>query len=177
MATLLCICSSCQSEYGSCDLFETYPLVSYPLNKIHLRSDNLLVTTDEGDNIEDDFIALGSVVAVTADNKSIDTVLFIKISGTKCLSNGQYTYDYGHNITHGITYLKGLFPERKHYSTTYQIFNLISIVRVLFILLLTYPPKKGIHFETRVIMQTSFTLLNILTFHICRDLVCIHFFI
>ena len=101
------------------------------------------VTTGEGDNIEDDFIALGSVVAVTAENNSIDTVWFIQIFGTKCLSNGQYTDDYGHNITHGITYLKGHFPERKHYSTTYQIFKLISIVRVLFILILTYRRKKG----------------------------------
>lgn len=133
----LCICKKCQTEYGSCELFEEYPLICHQLNKAHLRSDNLPMTTSK-DNENDDFILLDSFVAVAADSGSIDTVWFIHIVD-KCTSDGTDVDDYGHGIPHGVKYLKGHFLERIHTLTTYQLFTIskkppISIMKILCIL-------------------------------------------
>ena len=42
--------SNCQYKYGSRDLFEKYPLISNPLNKINVRFNTLSATQEDENN-------------------------------------------------------------------------------------------------------------------------------
>ena len=91
-ANKLCICDDCRIEYGSCENFDEYELIySDAITKI-LRSDYLTYQNNDQNNMEDesnawDFIDINSVVAVAADEKSTDSVWFIKISENACIGD------------------------------------------------------------------------------------------
>ena len=63
-ATRLCICDTCQKEYGSCSLFQEYGLVVGQLENTQLRLSNIdyagvedeLVQESEGMNSLDDLL-------------------------------------------------------------------------------------------------------------------------
>ena len=79
----LCLCDTCKIEYGSCPLFCEYEIIIQELNKTSLSSDNALeepVIADEDDDKRlTAFLLPGSIRAIVADTKSIDTVWFVKI--------------------------------------------------------------------------------------------------
>ena len=114
-AQRLCVCDTCKIEYGSCPLFCEYEIVIQELNKTSLRSDFALeepVITDEDDDKRvNEFLLPGSICAIAADTKSIDTVWFVKIV---CEQDAEEDVvdDYGFRVALGQRYLKGHYVEQ-----------------------------------------------------------------
>ena len=127
----ICICDKCKDQFGSCEQFAEYSLNVNQLNRIHLRSSNADVsmeepTADEEDGESNiiDFLPENSFVAVAAGNNSIDTVWFVKIIDSDCLSDGSCVDDYGNAIGQGVTYLKGHFLEKIDEKNDHKLYKL-----------------------------------------------------
>ena len=135
----LCVCQSCEDEYGSCELFQEYPLMAHGVNHVQLRSE-VPSSAEIDDEIQNaDFISPDSVVAILADAGSMDTVWFIKVIKNECISNGKDTDDYGHSIIAGARYITGNFPERTSYLTAQQVFRLSKKVTFFYKESVVYP--------------------------------------
>ena len=44
------------------------------------------ISSDDGDNTVVSFLTSGSIVAIAADRKSIETICFIKVTEAECIS-------------------------------------------------------------------------------------------
>jgi len=82
-APRLCLCEECKLDYGCCEIFTDYHLVVQDLNKVSLRSSFVQPMSEDHESHEDnhsaDFLPPGTICAVAADDKSNDTVWFVKI--------------------------------------------------------------------------------------------------
>ena len=77
-AKLIFICDNCKVNYGSCEKFKEYSVNVGHLNKAHSRSNDALLaqvisTEDDDDNTVVSFLTSGSIIAIAADRKSIET--------------------------------------------------------------------------------------------------------
>ena len=77
-ANRLCVCDECCISYGSCSLFQEYYLKVDDLKEISLWSGQEEPLTTAGED-EDSFLYPGSICAMVADVKSVDTVWFVKV--------------------------------------------------------------------------------------------------
>ena len=77
-AKLIFICDNCKVNYGSCEKFKEYSVNVGHLNKAHSRSNDALLaqvisTEDDDDNTVVSFLTSGSIIAIAADRKTIET--------------------------------------------------------------------------------------------------------
>ena len=120
-APRLCICKKCQEEYGSCDLFQSYPLITEKYTLASLRSNVLSATTFTVDKVTASslcadtanlFILHNSYVAVAAPESSSDTFWLIKVTDVDCCELEEKSEDgYGHIIPAGNIFMQGHFLE------------------------------------------------------------------
>ena len=128
----LCICQQCKVEYGSCSNFKEYIPVVETLNKITLRSEILPPenTEDEDPSLCDEtvleFAQEGTVCAIPADEKSSETVHFMKIIGQHINSScSEYlTDDWGETISPGQAYIEGRYYLPKHSRKNDSVYTL-----------------------------------------------------
>lgn len=153
-APRLCTCNICLIEYGSCSLFTEYQLLTYPLNKIYLRSDVVESNHEENDsNTSEEFILPGSYCAVAPDSSSQDSLWFIKIVDT-VETNVEITDDYGNRIAPGLSCIEGRFLEKVEASAKGFLFKLSKKKTYFFRESVVYPfvqftmAKKGYHLST-----------------------------
>lgn len=111
----LCICEICMTKYGSCPLFSSYELRTQVLKKIHLRAEVQPVGEMDGSDDHDisEFLLADTYCAVATDEKSSDTVWFIKIKDSY-RAQKQMTDDYNNSIAPGMDYIEGKFMEKFH---------------------------------------------------------------
>ena len=76
-AKLIFICDNCKVNYGSCEKFKEYSVNVGHLNKAHSRSNDALlaqvISTEDDDDNTVSFLTSGSIIAIAADRKSIET--------------------------------------------------------------------------------------------------------
>ena len=92
-STQLCICKTCQFEYGFCSLFEEYDLVVQQLNRKCLQSamigtENLGIDFYDLDEkkqeeVAAEMLARGSVVALAVYPKSCESFYLVNIMEEK----------------------------------------------------------------------------------------------
>ena len=81
-SNIICVCSSCQSESGSCHSFEEYPLQVHEqtsqatLRTADLQEDERINNDADKTNLHD-FIFPGSAIAIPGAEMSNNTVWFI----------------------------------------------------------------------------------------------------
>lgn len=109
-APRLCICELCREEYGQCSVFEEYLLNVSTLTASHIRSDNKEFSGDEVSVEGSDFLLPGTVCAIAADRKSVDTVWFFEIVKEFGATVDIYD-DYGVTVGAGQRCLEGHFFE------------------------------------------------------------------
>ena len=157
-ADRLCICTSCQSNYGSCSLFKEFNLSVTMLNQVNLRStmsvtDKCQPSSDpDCDDVSDitEYVVPDTYVAVAADSKSIDTVWFIKVAENNCISRGDDVDDYGHMIIENVKFNKGHFLERVSHLSNREIYKVSKKVTYFYSESVIYPfvdfkeEKKGL---------------------------------
>ena len=82
-APYLCIWEECKADYPLCTIFKVYNHNVQKLNKILFRSEALPeeITGDEDNKNILEFAQIGTICAIPADEKSQDTVNFVKIVG------------------------------------------------------------------------------------------------
>ena len=124
-ATRLCLCEQCKTKYGSCSIFQEYPLQIEQLKKVTLRSTSTPVSSDSGSSDHNEFILPGSICALAADQKSPDTVWFIKID-ERIVPTAEMTDDYGHKVIQGQVCFKGRYLEKDSTSRKEQSFKLMN---------------------------------------------------
>ena len=140
-ARRLCLCDSCKIVYGSCSMFEKFPLKVGQLKETTSRSSTLTpAETSDATSIAHEFLFEKSICAVAADVKSFDSVIFIyveevvEIESADVLedidSEGEVDYDeendnadiendvgvtdgYGHMIPAGHSYVRGKYMEKQ----------------------------------------------------------------
>ena len=116
----LCVCPSCQDDFGSCLNFNTYSLEVHLLKENILRSgDELQVDTDA----PKDFFLVDSIVAIAAAETSCDTMWFVKVTQEVEFADKNMEDGYGNIILMGQHYLKGNFLEREYMTTKGHIFK------------------------------------------------------
>ena len=120
-------------NYGSCEKFKEYSVNVGHLNKVHSRSKDTLLaqvisTKDDGDNVVS-FLTSGSIIAIAADRKSIETIWFIKVIEAECVSENAEIVDYGHSIAKGIAYMKDSSLEKVKDSACGQILKILRKVK------------------------------------------------
>ena len=109
-------CSECKIEYGSCDIFKHYPINVKHLNKTTLWSSTVAENTiDNADaSIEkavNDFLVPRCICAIAIDDKSTDTVCFLKII-ERCEADKQCIKNYVHTVAQGNEYFSGKYLEQ-----------------------------------------------------------------
>ena len=131
-ASRLCLCESCQIDYGSCSLFQEYELrsqVVYPASlqpgiMPPIQHNNILEEIDDN-NMAEVFIVPDTVVAVAAAPESVDTIWLIHVNTTNCISfKEENVDDYQHVIPPGINFNKGNFYERSSTNRDGTIYRL-----------------------------------------------------
>ena len=73
-AKWICLCQQCQNEYGSCNIFSSYPIISYKLNKKYLRSNLTNQTISADSNAICDFIVADSLLPIAAKEALMDSI-------------------------------------------------------------------------------------------------------
>ena len=121
-APYLCVCDSCLTDYGSCDLFQPYD-VPVPQKKRRpptLRSNDNEKSKDPIVDVitKQDDITPGTVCAVASEEKSSDTFWLIKIDHLNSGSSFPVTDDYGHTVPVNQAYFQGQFLERDYTTKT-----------------------------------------------------------
>ena len=80
MCNYLCICDQCiENEYGSRSEFEEHDIAVSSLNKVALQANADETTYKIECETVLDFAQVGSIVAIPASSKSVETVNFVKI--------------------------------------------------------------------------------------------------
>lgn len=128
-AKLIFICDNCKVNYGSCEKFKEYSVNVGHLNKAHSRSNDALLaqvisTEDDDDNTVVSFLTSGSIIAIAADRKSIET-----FGSSRSLKLNAEIVDYGHSIAKGIAYMKDSFLEKVKDSACGQILKILRKVK------------------------------------------------
>ena len=108
-ANRVCVCQQCQKDYGSCNIFLSYPIICHKLNKTYLRSKVTEQTALAESSAICDFIVADSFIAIAAEESSMDSVWFIKVTKIDCVGNGKDVDDYGHVIPTGVGYMMTTF--------------------------------------------------------------------
>ena len=154
-ATRLCICELCKSAFGSCHQFSNYTLSIAEKNKVYLRSNNAKPDQDEEDETDiTDFVAAGSLVAVAADTKSIDTVWFVRVLENGCIGKDNDCDDYGNSIPFGTSFIKGNFLELSDEKTHHRLYTVSKKITYFYKECVLYPfvnmsdTKKGFILKT-----------------------------
>ena len=129
-APYLCIYKDCKTDYGSCPLFKECYHDVQKLNKTLLRSEMLSkvlpgeTTGDEDDDNVLEFAQIHTVCAIPADERSPDTVNFVKIIDHH-INNSEdqiMTDDWSQTIAPGQAFIEGryfLHQFSGRYESTY----------------------------------------------------------
>ena len=129
-APYLCIYKDCKTDYGSCPLFKECYHDVQKLNKTLLRSEMLSKvlpgeTTGDGDDDNVlEFAQIHTVCAIPADERSPDTVNFVKIIDHH-INNSEdqiMTDDWSQTIAPGQAFIEGryfLHQFSGRYESTY----------------------------------------------------------
>ena len=113
-APRLCICESCQNDYGTCQLFNEYSLTIMDYQLPFLRSQPGESTEPDDKSDESwDFLGNNSIVAI-ANNSMVDNLWFVLIIDNNCIVGEPEADDYGHIILNGVRFIKGNFLEKQH---------------------------------------------------------------
>ena len=107
----LCLCDSCLSKYGSCEMFKTYQLHCTQLKANFLWSQYQTELTEDTVATNIGLIIPEMFCAIAASSTSADTVWFMKIV-EKCVAAHDIEDDYGHKISQGQHYVVGNFFKR-----------------------------------------------------------------
>lgn len=98
----------------------------------------------------------GSIVAVAAEEKSEDSVWFIKIiENNETINDIAKIDDYGNVIPGGVNFFKGHFLEREYVKKSCQLFKLSKKVTFFYKESVFYPfvpmteTKKGFRLENK----------------------------
>ena len=84
-APRLCICESCQNDYGTCQLFNEYSLTIMDYQFPFLRSQPGESTEPDDKSDESwDFLGNNSIVAI-ANNSVVDNLWFVQIIDNNCI--------------------------------------------------------------------------------------------
>ena len=119
-APYLCLCSSCQVELGSCNLFKEYHPETQQLKTTTLRS--YLEQTSirkQGNDKEDDyadtrdFVVEGTICAIAASETSQDTVWFIFIINGETEATKLLEDTSGHQVFPGQKIIASHYLEHK----------------------------------------------------------------
>ena len=73
-AKWICLCQQCQNEYGSCNIFSSYSIWCFELNKKYLRSNVTEQTISADSNAIFDFIVADSLLAIAAKEALMDSI-------------------------------------------------------------------------------------------------------
>ena len=143
----LCLCDQCKVDYESCSLFNSYELQVQELNQISLRSNIPPLPPPEivGQEAANEFIPVGSYVAVAAPVSSKDTIWFIKVVEINCVSIEMSKDDYNHEVPKGVIHLSGHFLEKdeKRSSLKSNVFKIASNKKTYFFMeSIVYPYVK-----------------------------------
>ena len=155
---ILCVCEQCEMHYGSCSNFEEYNLLVGTLNKVNLRASEIVEIdasddlTDEDENI--DFIFPDSIVVVPADEKSLDTVWFIKVINEN-ISDNDTIDDYGNTIPGNTCYFSGHFLERVCHNKNDQLFKISKKVTFFYKDNVIYPYVPVVETKKGVILKND----------------------
>lgn len=175
-AKRICVCEKCKESFGTCENFIDYTLSVQELNKIHLRSSKALPVSqtkqvdsdesgsdsdDEDDVVENedksdsqtahDFICPDSIVAVAADERSADTIWFIKVLENECVECVDVKDDYENVVVRGESFFKGHFLEMIKEKKSHKVFKLSSKITFFYKESVIYPfinmeeTDKGFH--------------------------------
>ena len=111
---LLCICTHCQIENGSCTMFQEFEWNVANVNQVSfiidlVQSISTKEDLDRGNTKH--FFLPGSTSAVAASSTSDDTAWFVNITA-QCLTQNVVVDDYGHTIPPGHSYLEGHYLEK-----------------------------------------------------------------
>ena len=118
----LCLCDLCSLNYGSCALFQTYELQVQILNKVSLRNSIPPPPEIVGQEKVNDFVSVGTYVAVAAPKESADTVWLIKVVEVNRVDLEKESQDsYQHKIAPGVMHLSGHFLEKSDKASTMKV--------------------------------------------------------
>ena len=110
-APRLCLCDTCLSKYGSCEMFKTYQLHCTQPKANFLRSQYQTELT-EGTEVNNIGLIIPETFCASAvSSTSADTICCMKIV-EKCVAAHEIEDDYGHKISQGQQYVVGNFLER-----------------------------------------------------------------
>lgn len=124
VAERLCVCESCLEQYGTCSSFKEVELDVRQLKTTALRSHTEKDVTDE--EIDKEFILPGSICAIAANEKSIDTVWFVKIIAEEETSQNEIIDDYGFKIIPGQKFFTGNFLEKVSTKRNKQLYKEVN---------------------------------------------------
>ena len=110
-APLICVCEEYKKDYGSCSLFEEYPLEVQTLKQVYLRSPDADMA--ENNVLPTEFFLPDSIVAIAAAEESVETTWFIKILDQNVVVKETIKDFYGNVALAGQSYLKGYFLEKQ----------------------------------------------------------------
>ena len=124
----LCVCSKCQVEYGSCELFSQYIVEVEQLKKMNSRSAHIEEFLEKG--VVCGFLMSDSICAVAADCMSSDTVWLIRLHSNPDEATAYITDDYGNNIASEQTYLCVSYCEKQKTTRSSQVYSLMNKVAI-----------------------------------------------
>ena len=121
------------------------------------------------------FILPNSVVAVTASDKSLDTVWFTKVVVSCKEPTNSVIDDYGHTIPVGTAFMEGHFLEKNETFKSSAVYN-VSKKETFFInkrscipMLNLLKTSKGLFYKTNIWL-IWFVMLSIMSSPICKIL-------
>ena len=106
----------CQNDYGSCNIFSSYP-ICHELNKKYLQSNVTQQTISAGSNGICDFIVADSLVAIAPKETSMGSIWFIKVTKINSVGDCKNADDYGYTIPIKVGYMIRHFLEKSSHST------------------------------------------------------------
>ena len=111
VAPRLCLCDSCVSKYGSCQMFKTYQLCCTQLKANFLWSQYQTELTEDTEVNNIGLIIPEMFCAIATSSTSADTVWLVKIV-EECVAAHDIEDNYGHKISQRQQYVVGNFLER-----------------------------------------------------------------
>ena len=126
---------------------------------IFVHFDNDDSDSDESDDDDDDeseeqtvidFISPGSVAA---DEKSIDTIWFVKILENECVASANEKDDCGNVIPHGAFFLKGRFLEIVVEKSSHRVYKLSKKLTYFYKESVIYPFVNMVETEKGYILK------------------------
>ena len=135
----ICVCQQCQNDYGSYNIFSSYPIICDELNKKYLQSNVTEQTTSTDSSAICDFIVADAFVAIAAKETLMGLIWFIKVTKIGCVGNGKDIDNYDHIIPTGVGYMIGHFLEKSSQSTKSQTYTLSKKLTFFYKEIVVYP--------------------------------------